>query len=236
MSQPGEAAPVRASTSPASLKRKRDLADHSHPSWSPEAAFKMPKLANGTPSHANHSRFAVNASTSKQYLSPDSDANTQHHEGGDMLQGGGSASSLTSAGSSVFSHSSNSAANHRSNSLANGYTPLTNLSESSPPEGATPRATNAATDSSFKQGVFTTSNIPASYITPEASQPHTARLSMFPPPGTAKGYRAVWDPELDGRLSKEERKRATMRRKEFGLEVRYKFHNLLSLRKIIQIT
>ena len=57
---------------------------------------------------------------------------------------------------------------------------------------------------------------------------------MLPPPGKAKGYRVVWDPELDGKLSREERKRATIRKREFGTEVRYKiFHILLSLRNIL---
>lgn len=46
----------------------------------------------------------------------------------------------------------------------------------------------------------------------------------------------VWDPELDGKLSKEERKRATPRKREFGTEVRYTFHSLLSLRNMIYIT
>jgi histone-lysine N-methyltransferase SETD1 len=52
---------------------------------------------------------------------------------------------------------------------------------------------------------------------------------MLPPPGKVKGYRAVWDPELDNKLSREERKRATFKKREFGTEVRYKFHILLSL-------
>jgi histone-lysine N-methyltransferase SETD1 len=51
-----------------------------------------------------------------------------------------------------------------------------------------------------------------------------------------KGYRAVWDPELDGRLKREERKRAQIRTKDFGLEVRNIFYNPLSLRNMIQIT
>ena len=46
----------------------------------------------------------------------------------------------------------------------------------------------------------------------------------------------VWDPELDGKLSKEERKRATLRKREFGTEVRDTFYNLLSLRNMIYIT
>jgi hypothetical protein len=41
---------------------------------------------------------------------------------------------------------------------------------------------------------------------------------------------------LDGRLKREERKRAQIRTKDFGLEVRNIFHNPLSLRNMIQIT
>ena len=52
---------------------------------------------------------------------------------------------------------------------------------------------------------------------------------MLPPPGKAKGYRVVWDPELDNKLSKEERKRATPRKKEFGTEVRHIPQILLSI-------
>lgn len=59
---------------------------------------------------------------------------------------------------------------------------------------------------------------------------------MLPPPGKAKGYRVVWDPELDGKLSREERKRATLRKRDFGTEVRYILHNLLSLRNMLNIT
>jgi histone-lysine N-methyltransferase SETD1 len=61
------------------------------------------------------------------------------------------------------------------------------------------------------------------------------RPSMQLPPGKVKGYRAVWDPELDSRLKREERKRAQVRTKEFGLEVRNTFYNPLSLRNMIQI-
>ena len=40
---------------------------------------------------------------------------------------------------------------------------------------------------------------------------------------------------MDNKLSKEERKRATVRKREFGTEVRIAFHNLLSLNNMILV-
>lgn len=155
-----------------------------------------------------------------------SHATNQQFEAGDMLQGVGSASSLASTASSVFSSSAKMPAPSRATSMGNGYSPFTSLTESSPPKTSSPRV--ATTESHTK---YSASNMHAS-----ATASRSARPSIFPPAGSAKGYRVVWDPELDGKLSKDERKRATVKRKEFGLEVRYYSHHMLSLRNIIHIT
>lgn len=181
--------------SPTSLKRKRELEEYSSHRVSP-GPFKAPKLTNGLSSAASSTLL-----------------NGQSHsasDAGDMLQAVASASSHTSTSSSVFSNTSRFAANHRA-SLGNGDSPLTILTDSSPPKTSSPR---------------TASTIPRQNT---AALP---RPPIFPAKGSAKGYRAVWDPELDGKLSKEERKRATVKRREFGLEVRCIFHILLSLRNI----
>lgn len=190
---------VEGGSSPASLKRKRELEEYSHPRVSP-APFKAPKLVNG--------------------LSGSSLAGLSHPtaESGDMLQGVDSASSLASTTSSIFSSTSKLAANQRS-ALGNGDSPLTAMTDSSPPKTSSPQTASSSTNASAR-------------LRPDAP---SSRPSIFPKKGAAKGYRVVWDPELDGKLSKEERKRATVKRRDFGLEVRYIFHHLLSLRNNIHI-
>ena len=158
-----------------------------------------------------------------QYRSPESEE--------DASKGFGSASSLTSTASSVFSHNSHAFGSNRNHSLPNGHTPLSSHTESSSPKGNSPRMQKSSSDMAASNGAYTTSHVPASHTTPDPSQPRRNRPQMLPPPGAAKGYRVVWDPELDGKLSREERKRATPRKREFGTEVRRTFYNLLSLRK-----
>ncbi|EGP85597.1 histone methyltransferase, partial [Zymoseptoria tritici IPO323] len=93
-------------------------------------------------------------------------------------------------------------------------TPLTSHSDSSPPKVSTPQhAHMSATDPT---GASATTHVPTSTDAPQRER--APRPQMMPPPGKVKGYRAVWDPELDNKLSKEERKRATFRKKDFGAE------------------
>lgn len=227
MSAVGDMDTLRRSSSPGSLKRKR-ASPTPQSSTSLADAAKSAKLPNGASHDAEGQTH--DTSSSKQYRSPDSDE-AQTSENGDTLRGIGSASSLTSTVSSVFSHNSQAAAQNRKASLANGLTPLTST-ESSSPKGYSPHMSKNTSDMTATIGASATSHAPAS-DTPEPTQPPRGRLQMLPPPGKAKGYRVVWDPELDGKLSREERKRATPRRREFGTEVRYTFHNLLSLRKMM---
>lgn len=225
----------RPPTSSSSLKRKREDYPLSPTHSSLGEASKTAKLnrsASATNS-ASRSTSAANGSTT-HYRSPDSEGNHQS-ESGDILQGVGSASSLTSTASSVFSHNSQAQPHNSKASALNGLTPLTSRTETSPPHATTSTSSGNTTNMSSTNGRIATTNMPAADPALETSQ--TSRPQMLPPQGTAKGYRAVWDPELDGKLSKEERKRAQPKKREFGLEVRYIiFHHLLSLRNIIHIT
>ena len=217
---------LRRSASPGTLKRKRDGTS------SPSTFTKAAKLTSTTSSTT--SRLGANASAdlSKHYRSPDSDE-ALHSEAGDTLHGVGSASSHTSTASTIFSSSSQALAQHHKSSLLNGLTPLTSISDSSPPKQRSP----SHAQTSFEMSTVTgDAHALAAGPTPEPPIAKKERPQMLPPPGKAKGYRVVWDPELDGKLSKEERKRATLRKREFGTEVRYIFHRLLSLRNIIHIT
>ena len=228
-------------TSPGSLKRKRESPALSHPRASPHDPSKSSMLTNGATSLADssihHNISAADGPSARPYTSPNSDEMHQS-DPGDILRGVGSASSINSTASSVFSHSSQAFAHNRNASIVNGLTPLTNHTDSSsPPKGNSPQHLKSAMDTSNTNGAVATSHTPASHAAP--SQPPHARNQrpqMLPPPGKAKGYRVVWDPELDNKLSKEERKRATHRKKEFGSEVRYTFQYLLSLHNMIHIT
>ncbi|KAH9827209.1 histone methyltransferase [Teratosphaeria destructans] len=194
------------------LKRKRE--SRSRPT-SP-APQKTPRYANGTftASRLAHSVSADGSDASQHYRSPDSDEMHQS-DSGETLRGIGSASSLTSAASSVFSSNSHAYAHNKSASLANGLTPLTSHSESSPSKLSSPPTSKSAAHMApnTSNGTLATSPISSSDIPPQKDRPR-----MLPPPGKVKGYRVVWDPEMDNKLSKEERKRATLRRKDFGTE------------------
>ena len=226
----GIAAISSGSTSPRSLKRKREAAEFAHSRPSPGPSSQSSRLVNGASSNLSHSATTTNGN---HYTSPDSDE-MQTSDNGDMLRGVGSASSLGSTVSSVFSRNSQTYANS-SKATANGYTPLTNHTDSSPPKGSSPQHSKSAAEMiSLNGAVASTPHLPQS-DTPEPPQ-QQQRPQMLPPPGKAKGYRAVWDPELDNKLSREERKRAAFKKRDFGTEVRYIFHILLSLHNITHIT
>ncbi|KAK0916352.1 histone methyltransferase set1 [Friedmanniomyces endolithicus] len=204
---------LRRSASPGTLKRKRDGRA------SPTTFSKSAKLAASTTAFTA-SKLSTSTSAdprNKHYRSPDSDE-TPQSDSGDTLRGIGSASSHASTASSVFSSNSHAFVQNRKASLANGLTPMTSLSDSSPPKPSSPPPSKSAADMVATNGAFATSREPASDPVLEPPAARKERPQMLPQRGKAKGYRVVWDPELDGKLSKEERKRATLRKREFGTE------------------
>ncbi|KAK4500196.1 hypothetical protein PRZ48_008382 [Zasmidium cellare] len=207
---------ISRSVSPGSLKRKRETPGFSQSHSTAGSVTSKSALTNGatsTSTYQPHNMASTNGARPKQYTSPDSDE--MQIDNGDMLRGMGSASSLTSAASSVFTQNSQAFAQNRKGSAANGLTPLTNVTESSPPKGNSPLHSKPASTMESIDGVVATHVSAADGQNTEQPPP---RPQMLPPPGTVKGYRAVWDPELDGKLSKEERKRAILRKREFGAE------------------
>ncbi|EME39145.1 hypothetical protein DOTSEDRAFT_75034 [Dothistroma septosporum NZE10] len=218
MSQSGGLETISRPHSPGSLKRKREHAPLRH--HSPVTSSTSNKLAGGsvtTTSGITHAMASANGVRSSQYTSPDSEG-TQTDNSGDMLHGVGSASSRGSVASSKLTSHSYASAPNRTAATANGLTPLTNHTVSSPPKGNTPRHSKSAADMASIDGTVA-SYIPASDSIPEPPAEPKPRTQMLPPPGKVKGYRAVWDPELDGKLSKEERKRAQFRKRDFGTEI-----------------
>ena len=213
MSHAGGVETLRRSVSPGTLKRKRESGQAS-----PDIGAKAARFTNSATFTAPRLHSTTNGSNPAG-RSPYPDE-ALHSDSGDTLRGLGSASSHTSTSSTVFSTSQT-----RKASAANGLTPLTSNSDSSSPK-----------HQSSPHKHFSNMAAPNGSSAAASSPPHDLarnRPHLLPPRGTAKGYRVVWDPELDGKLSREERKRAIIRRRDFGTEVRYTFHNLLSLRNIL---
>ncbi|PIA90642.1 Histone-lysine N-methyltransferase, H3 lysine-4 specific [Cercospora beticola] len=210
MSQTAGIGATAGGLSPRSLKRKREAADFTRSRPSPAMATQHSRLVNGASSNPT----SVNGN---HYTSPQSDE-MQTSDHGDMLHGVGSASSLNSTVSSVFSRNSHTFGNN-SKTSANGYTPLTAHADSSPSKGNSPRHSKNATEmASLNGAAASTSHMPPSDTPDPSQQPQNQRPQMLPPPGSVKGYRAVWDPELDNKLSREERKRAAFKKRDFGAE------------------
>jgi len=142
------------------------------------------------------------------------------HEPRDTLNGIGSASSHQSTTSSVFSGTSD--ANRTNGKLSShAETPLTSY-ESSPPKGASPLTKPSHSRMNGSPFLAPPPNMPpsASNNATPSSSPQRDRPQARPAHGIAKGYRAVWDPELDSKLGKEEKRKMKPKLKQFGSEVR----------------
>ncbi|KAF2725475.1 hypothetical protein K431DRAFT_215641 [Polychaeton citri CBS 116435] len=227
-------------SSPSTLKRKRESEGTAHSLDRSREPHKYARVSSGTSANSQVFDAAAATAGSGAYRSPDSDDLHQSDSGYLQQAGKGSAGSLASGRPSAFTHHSqaNSTSNGNSRgSLANGLTPLTSISDSSPRKLSShfPPASHNLADMAASHGAAASNAAPSQALASPEPTPRRDRPQMLPPPGKAKGYRVVWDPELDGKLSKDERKRAAVRKKEFGLEVRNISHNLLSLRNIIQI-
>jgi [histone H3]-lysine4 N-trimethyltransferase SETD1 len=176
---------------------------------------------------------------------PHEDEDVLRPESGDLLNGVGSASSLASTASSVFSHSnppSHNMSTHTSNSngghggattSASALTPLTNGDLSPPGKTASPRsAAKMLPVSSERSAVASPASVTApstvndasrldqKAITPIQTPPET-RLQARPGPGEVKGFRCVYDPDLDKKLHGAERKKRKVHYREFGKEVSF---------------
>ncbi|KAF2149817.1 histone H3-K4 methyltransferase Set1 [Myriangium duriaei CBS 260.36] len=145
---------------------------------------------------------------------------TSNGDPGDLLNGVGSASSLGSSATSVFSSSLPPNGINGKSVLWNS-TPLTS-SESSPPKIFSPLPTGTPGKSRLNgvthPDLAPISSRPQSTNATPLPSPPRDRKSARPPPGEIKGYRAVWDPELDGKLGKEEKRKMKPKLKQFGSE------------------
>ncbi len=190
-----------------------------------------PNVSNSHPLLVHDGRregYETSANEPDILMTDQDDRYSTNGDPGDLLNGVGSASSLTSTVDSVFSHNSHSNPVIKTGSGAgfSSMTPLTNH-ESSPPERSySPRFEKLTTDikhvstSGFNYHVEAI-QLPRSTsvsITPIATPPQKS-VRARPGPGELKGFKALYDPELDQKLAAKDKKKVKVRYKKIGEEV-----------------
>lgn len=163
---------------------------------------------------SHHISNADRSSRLRRSLSEDSPKNDSR----DSLSGTGSASSLHSTTSSIFSGSSS--ANKLTGKMpVQAETPLTSY-DSSPPKPASPLSRPSQSRPNGSSSLAPPSNMSRGQSLDASPLPSSRqnRPQARPAQGEAKGYRAVWDPELDSKLGKEEKRKMKPKLKQFGTE------------------
>jgi histone-lysine N-methyltransferase SETD1 len=158
---------------------------------------------------------ADNEAREPQRVSPD-----------DLLIHVGSASSLSSAASSVFSTNFATSSYSGATFSMAALTPLTNAESSPPGKPLSPSSTKRSFEQ-MQNGAGTSpylapsgdSRAVSATITPVQTPPEP-NLQARPGPGVVKGSKLIYDPEVDQNLSSKERKKYKPRYKDFGAEVR----------------
>ncbi len=147
-------------------------------------------------------------------------------DAGDLLNGVGSASSLASTASSVFSSNNTSAmaAYPGASSESHALTPITNTESSPPGKAPSPRPAKMypgamRPDHSHRHDSREPQRHTVSEAMTPVQTPPRARKNPRPGPGEVKGFKAIYDPELDPKLSGKEKKKHKTRYRIFGEEV-----------------
>lgn len=182
--------------------------------------------------------FSLTAKTSKGRLdghasgntkaAPHEDDEPQRVSPGDLLNTVGSASSLSSAASSVFSSNQANMSYHNGfASSSHALTPLTNAESSPPGKLPSPRTAKRTFEQMHHASISTSPyHAPAGdahgtpqTITPVQTPPEPS-LQARPGPGEAKGCKLTYDPETDPQLTSKDRRKFKPKYKTFGAEVR----------------
>jgi len=147
-----------------------------------------------------------------------------NRDGGDLLNGVGSASSLASTTSSIFS-ATEQAAISINNGIAprpSELTPMTNDGSSPREQTPTPRSQHGI--HSKQTNGFTHATSPRTHtsvagpMTPLQIPCHST-IQVRPAPGLPKGCKAMYDPELDASLPVKDRKKVKVKYVDFSDEV-----------------
>jgi len=166
------------------------------------------------------SRKGLLATTS----TPRNDDEPQVISPGDLVNSIGSASSLSSAASSVFSSNPSTMPTYGAGaSGAPSLTPITNTESSPPTKTLSPRAAKRTYDqmqngTSPYRANDTSSHNATGTMTPIQTPPDPPKQAR-PGPKDIKGIKCTYDPEIDDKLSSADRKRYKARYKAFGAEV-----------------
>ena len=221
-------------TAPSVLQQKRSRAAQdrkrakSKPIGEPDVARGSSKLVeraltDGLPGGTAHVNGVNGEDVSADASSMIHEENESTH--GDLLNGVGSASS-TSTVSSVFStsHRATGMAHQTGSHNATALPPLTNTASSPPGKGMSPPYSRVIHHTDMVPSVSSRSPMqPCVATTTEALTPiNTPPLAGSQARSTSreiKGYKAIYDPDLDKKLSSKEKKTLKVKYKAFGEEV-----------------
>lgn len=210
-----------------------------------QSAQSVPSISAPSPlarSPSAHQDDATSASDLHKFptlhTAPRNDDELLKTSPGDLVNSVGSANSLSSAPSSVFSHAQLDMSAYGTGTGASGpptLTPVTNTESSPPAKMLSPRSAKR-TYEQMQNGVSphrapdASSQNASETITPIQTPPDPPKQAR-PGPKDVKGIKCTYDPEVDEKLSSSDRKRYKARYKAFGAEVRststQSFHNTL---------
>ena len=175
--------------------------------------------SNGASSPADAEPAPTQNGVKRPRLSSHTAQDNVNSDAGDLLNGVGSASSLNSTASSVFSQNGHSITSNRQGASCGSHsqTPLT-VPESSPdghrPSTPRPSKSQVPYNSSFPEGYDKgSSQSDPARATSSSSRTHQSlqRPRSRPANGEAKGEKSVYDPDLDPKLSKKERRNPNLK-------------------------
>ena len=197
-------------------------------------------LTNGVTSPHDPVTTSSTSATSKRQCTsppphgykPESDRykQTLNTEATELPNGIGSASSLTSTASSIFSNGSGQAhlLGHKNGGTgSHNLTPLTNHDSSPPAHSSSAFTRKAKADANHTLSPHASHShdgadvapTSSTAMTPDATPPQK-RTEARPPPGEAKGIKVVYDPEFDPKVLAKDKRKVRARYRKFGEEVR----------------
>ena len=145
-------------------------------------------------------------------------------DSGDLLNGVGSASSMASTRSSTFSNGGQTGISARAGAgvRVQDLTPITNDDLSPPDNAYSPKSTRTQildpkpNEHAFSFDSDQTIRPTMEAFTPVPTPPRATIAQARPGPGEPKGLKAIYDPELDPKLSMKDKRKAKVKYRNFG--------------------
>lgn len=218
-------------TAPSVLQEKKKLAQTRRKSTTePSATPVQCDLQKSPYSSVHHASDQPHSPRAHLTLGNNIDQDGKHspaRDAGDLLNGVGSASSLTSNGSSIFSTAGPVASNFSHNdvsAMSSELTPLTSHEFSPERRSSTPRGPKENLSKPETNGYtslneqFESTQKTSRAITPAAT-PHQSQISPRPKPGLPRGIKVIHDPELDNKISSKDKRKLKIRYEPITEEV-----------------